>query len=102
VRFWNVAVPLFVRYFAVKVVLPEVSPVRTNVALAFWKSLPMRFSAVELSIGGATLFAPLIANDMYPLPPPVLVSMPAVTAMSTLPDAGTTTVIAGPTVPRSV
>src|SRR6476469_3086111 len=70
----------------VKVVIPGFKPVRTNVALAFWKSLPMRFRAVELSARGGTVLAPVMANDMYPLPPPVLVEMPAVTVTSTLPD----------------
>src|SRR5262245_28712560 len=63
-RFWKVAVPPLVLYFAVNVVLPGLKPVRTNDALAFWKSLPMRFNAVELSVGGAAVFAPLNANDM--------------------------------------
>src|SRR5262245_37264091 len=100
-RFWNVAGWLLVLYLAVKVVLPGVKPVRTNDALAFWKSLPMRFSAVELSTGGGTLLAPVMANDMYPLPP-APVRMPAVTVTSTSPDAGTFTVTAGPGDAKSV
>jgi hypothetical protein len=93
-RFWNVAVPAFVLYTEVKVVVPGVKPLRTKDAVAFWKALPKRFNAVE-SLPVA-VFAPLMANDMYPAPPPVLVSMPAVTETSTIPDAGTVTVTAGP------
>jgi hypothetical protein len=93
-RFWNVAVPPWVLYTEVKVVVPGVKPLRTKDALAFWKALPNRFNAVESL--PVEVFAPLIANDMYPAPPPVLHSMPAVTATSTIPDAGTFTVTAGP------
>jgi hypothetical protein len=101
-RFRNVAVPLSVLYIAVKVVLPALKPLRTNDALAFWKSLPTWFSAVESSVGAATVLAPLIVNDMNPLPLLLLVSMPAVTEMSTRPDAGTAKVTAGPTVAKLV
>jgi hypothetical protein len=97
-RLRNVAVPLLVLYTAVKVVLPAFKPLRTNDALAFWKSLPTWFSAVESSVGAATVLAPLITNDMNPLPLLLLVVMPAVTEMRTRPDAGTTSVTAGPTV----
>src|SRR4029079_3170441 len=45
-RFWNVAVPPSVLYFAVKVVLPGLRPVRTNDALACWKLLPRRLNAL--------------------------------------------------------
>jgi hypothetical protein len=88
-----------VLYFPVKVVLPGVKPVRRNVALAFTNWLPCRFSA-KVSLA-ADVLAPLTANPIYPALP-LLLSMPAVTETSTMPDVGTTTVTAGPTVVKSV
>jgi hypothetical protein len=57
-RLWIVSVPALVLYFAVTVVLPGVKPVSRNVALAFTKALPIRFSA-NGSLAAAVL-APLI------------------------------------------
>ena len=89
------------RYTAVKVIdAPGGKPVRTKVAVAFWRLLPRRFSAV-VSLPVEVL-TPLIANDMYPRAAPWVVLIPAVTETSTHPDAGTVTVTAGPGVVKLV
>jgi hypothetical protein len=98
-RLWIVSVPPVVLYCAVNVVLPGVKPVSRNVALDFTNWFPCWFSA-NVSLA-ADAFAPLTTNPIYPALP-LLLTMPAVTEISTMPEAGTTTVIAGPTVAKSV
>ena len=102
--FENVAVPLpFTLYLAVKVVLPELSPVTTNDALACCRLLPRRTNA-RVSVA-AIVVAPLTANDMNMLVEPLVACVPDVTDTSALPEpgvvAGIVAVTAGPVVARS-
>lgn len=56
------APPPVTRYFAVNVVLPSVSPLRTDVALERWTEPAARITA--LASVAEIVFAPLAANDM--------------------------------------
>lgn len=102
-RFTNVHValppPPSRLYFPVKVVLPGLSPLRTDAALARCKVPEARVTA--LASTAATLLAPVAANAMKQDTAPELPVMPLVTDTSTLPEAGTVSVTAGPTVVRS-
>jgi hypothetical protein len=94
-RFTNVPVPELVLYCAVKVLLPAVSPLTTNDALACCGLLPRRLNA-RASVA-ACVVAPLIANDMKGVIELVLPFMPAVTDTSArVVPAGMVTVTAGP------
>jgi len=86
-------------YLPVNVVLPGVSPVRTDDALARCKVPEARVTA--LASTAVMLLAPAPANDMKQDTAPELPVMPLVTDTSTLPEAGTASVTAGPTVVRS-
>ena len=72
-------------YWAVKVVLPGVSPEMTNEALACCRSLPRGQCS---RIGGGHVVAPLIANDMKRRAEPVLANMPDVTRRAPFPRQG--------------
>lgn len=102
-RFTNVHDPLppppSRLYFPVKVVLPVPSPARTDDALALCKVPEARVT--ELASEAAMLLAPVLANDMKQDTEPELPVMPLDTETSTLPEAGTVNVTAGPTVVRS-
>jgi len=102
-RFTNVHValppPPSRLYFPVNVVLPGVSPLRTDDALARCKVPEARVTA--LASTAVTLLAPVAAKDMKQDTAPELPVMPLVTDTSTLPEAGTVNVTAGPTVGRS-
>jgi hypothetical protein len=99
--FANVPVPRFTRYFAVKVVLPGVSPVTKTVALAR-TSLLFATSSACASVGAVDVPAGLATNDMNEALFPVLPCSAAVTITSALPEAGMVTVTDGPTVARLV
>jgi hypothetical protein len=99
--FANVPVPADTRYFAVKVVLPGVSPVTKTVALARTSSLPATSSACE-SVGAVDEPAGLAANDMKDLLPPVLPCCALVRITSAFPEVGMVTVTNGPVVARLV
>lgn len=86
-------------YFPVKVVLPGLSPLRTDDALARCKVPEARVTA--LASTAVTMLAPVLANDMKQDTAPELPVMPLDTETSTLPVAGTVNVTAGPTVVRS-
>lgn len=86
-------------YFPVKVVLPGLSPLRTDDALARCNVPEARVTA--LASAAATLLAPVAANDMKQDTAPELPVIPLVTDTSTLPDAGIVSVTAGPAVVRS-
>ena len=81
-------------YIAVNVVLPALSEVRTDVALDRCKVPAERVT--ELASVAAKMFAPVPANDMEQDTAPELPVMPLVTDTSTLPEAGTVSVTAGP------
>jgi len=102
-RFTNVHDPLppppSRLYFPVKVVLPGASPLTTADALARCNVLDARVT--ELASEAAVTLAPVVANDMKQDTEPELPVMPLVTDTSTLPEAGTVNVTAGPTVVRS-
>ena len=102
-RFTNVHDPLppppTRLYVPVKVVLPGVSPLRTEDALARCKVPEARVT--EFASAAARLLAPEVAKDMKQDTEPELPVMPLVTETSTLPEAGTVSVAAGPTVARS-
>ena len=86
-------------YFPVKVVLPGLSPVRTDVALARCKVPAARVTA--LASTAVKVLAPVPAKDMKQDTAPELPVMPLVTDTSTLPEAGIVSVTAGPTVVKS-
>ena len=86
-------------YLPVNVVLPGVSPVRTDDALARCKVPEARVTA--LASTAVMLLAPAPANDMKQDTAPELPVMPLVTDISTLPEAGIVSVTAGPTVVKS-
>src|SRR5262245_50595913 len=102
-RFTNVHDPLppppSRLYFPLKVVLPGVSPARTDDALARCNVPEARVT--ELASAAARLLAPVLPNDMKQDTDPELPVMPLVTEISTLPEAGTVNVTAGPPVVRS-
>lgn len=102
-RFTNVHValppPPSRLYFPVNVVLPGVSPLRTDAALARCKVPEARVT--ELPSTAAMALAPVPANDMKQDTAPELPVMPLVTDTSTLPEAGTVNVTTGPTVVKS-
>ena len=81
-------------YIAVSVVLPGVSPLRTDDALARCKVPAARVTALASMAG--KMFAPVPANDMKQDTAPELPIMPLVADTSTLPEAGTTSVTTGP------
>ena len=82
-------------YCAVKVVTSgRVSPLTTNDALSWFKLLPWWITAFASE--AATVFAPLMANPMWHSLAPASPNMPVVTDTSTLPEAGTVKVTAGP------
>jgi hypothetical protein len=86
-------------YFPLNVVLPGLSPARTDDALALCKVPEARVT--ELASTAVTVLAPVPANAMKQDTAPELPVMPLVTDTSTLPEAGTVNVTAGPTVVRS-
>ena len=86
-------------YLPVNVVLPGVSPLRTADALA--RCNVPDASVTELASEAAVMLAPAVANDMKQDTAPELPVMPLVTETSTLPEAGTVNVTAGPAVVRS-
>ena len=86
-------------YFPVKTVLPGVSPLRTDAALARCNVPEARVT--ELASAAAIVLAPVAAKDMKQDTEPELPVMPLVTDTRTLPEAGTVNVTAGPTVVRS-
>jgi hypothetical protein len=102
-RFTNVQLPLppppSRLYFAVRVVLPGVRPLRTADALALCSTLDE--SVTALASDAARLLAPEAANDTKQDTAPELPVMPLVTDTSTLPEAGIVNVTAGPTLARS-
>src|SRR5262245_5144719 len=102
-RFTNVQLPLppppSRLYFAVIVVLPGVSPLRTADALARC-NVPVA-SVTALASAAAIVLAPERANDTKHDTEPELPVMPLVTDTSTLPEAGIVNVTAGPPVARS-
>jgi|SRR5690349_7225066 len=102
-RFTNVQVPLppppSRLYFAVKVVLPGVRPLRTDEALA--RCNVPDASVTALASTAAAVLAPDEANETKHETAPELPVMPLVTETSTLPEAGTVSVTAGPPVVRS-
>ena len=85
--------------FPVKVVLPGLSPARTEDALARCKVPEARVT--EFASTAVMALAPVPENDMKHDTAPELPVMPLVTETSTLPEAGTVNVTAGPTVVRS-
>ena len=97
--FTKVHVPALALYFAVKVVLVAVSPVRTKDALACW-ALSLANSKALVSTATEVL-PPVRPNDMKHVAVVTLALRPAVTVTRTLPVAGTVSVTAGPTVARS-
>ena len=68
---------------------------RTDEALARWNALPPRAAAFA-SAAVACVLAPLMANDVKQDWPLLLSDIPAVISTSTLPEAGTVKVTAGP------
>lgn len=101
-RFENVQVRLpepSALYFAVNVVLPGASPLRTDVADARCNAAPARMTA--FASAAATVFAPVAAYDIRHDVELALPNTSVVTETSTLPEAGTVTVAAGPTVVKS-
>jgi hypothetical protein len=98
--FEKVPVPELTLYFAVNVLLPGVSPVTTEVALARTRSLPATASARASKAG--SVVAPETAKLMKAVLPPWLPNAAAVTITSALPEAGMFTVTDGPAVARSV
>lgn len=102
-RFTNVQLPLppppSRLYFAVKVVLPGVSPLTTAEALARCNVPDERVTAFA-SLATAPL-APDDANDTKHETAPELPVMPLVTETSTRPEGGIVSVTAGPVVVRS-
>jgi hypothetical protein len=102
-RFTNVQLPLppppSRLYFAVKVVLPGVRPLRTADALALCNTPDERVTA--LASLAARALAPEDANDTKQDTAPELPVMPLVTDTRTLPEAGTANVAVGPAVARS-
>jgi hypothetical protein len=86
-------------YFPVKVVLPGARELSTDDALARCRVAPERITA--FGSAAAAVLAPLAANDMKQEDEAALPAAPVVTETRTLPEAGTVTVAAGPTVPRS-
>lgn len=86
-------------YFPVKVVLPEIRPVRTDDALARCKVPEARVTA--LASTAVKLLAPVLAKDMKQDTAPELPVMPLVTDTSTLPEVGVVSVTVGPTVVKS-
>ena len=83
-------------YFAWTVVLTAASPVMRYDALAACKLLPRRITARESAATVTVAPAPLVSNDIaHDVEPPVD-CIPDVTDTSTLPEAGTVSVIAGP------
>jgi hypothetical protein len=103
VLFANVPVPALTLYFAVKVVLPAVSPVTKNVALDWvigcWLP-PLRRLRACVS-AAARVVAPEIANPMLLCAVLVLFVSDAVTVTIALPEAAMVTVTAGPAVVKS-
>jgi len=93
------APPPLTRYFAVNVVLPGARPLRTSVALARCTEPAARITA--LASAAAIELAPVATNDMKHEVEAELPSICEETVMSTRPDAGTGSVIDGPTVARS-
>ena len=86
-------------YLAVKVVLPGVSPVRTDDALARCKAEPAWITA--FASAAAMLLAPVARKDMKHA---VELAFPielVVTDTRTRPEAGIVSVAVGPTVARS-
>src|SRR5262245_3383026 len=102
-RFTNVQLPLppppSRLYFAVKVVLPGVRPLRTADALA--RCNVPDASVPALASSAASELAPDAANDTKHDTAPELPVMPLVTDTSTLPEAGIANVTAGPPDARS-
>ena len=102
-RFTNVHValppPPSRLYLPVNVVLPGLSPLMTDDALARCKVPEARVT--ELASTAVMALAPVPAKDMKQDTAPELPVMPLVTDSSTLPEAGTVSVTAGPTEVRS-
>ena len=86
-------------YLPVNVVLPGVRELSTDEALARCRVDPERITA--FASAAATVLAPVAANDMKHETEAEVPAAPVVTETRTLPEAGTVTVTAGPTVARS-
>jgi hypothetical protein len=87
-------------YYAVRVVLPAFSPMRTAVALARCCAEPARTNA--FASVGVMLLVPAPANDMKHAVELALPIALAVRETNSLPEPGITTGSVGPTVGRSV
>jgi hypothetical protein len=100
----NVPVPALTLYFAMKVVLPAVSPVTKKVALDWVVGCRLpEFGRLSACVSAAArVVASEIAKPMLLWPVLLLFVSEAVTVTIALPDAPMVTVTAGPTVVRSV
>ena len=87
-----------VRYIAVNVVSPGVSPLSTELAEARCTDCPARTTAFASE--AANVFAPVAANDTRHEVEFALPIIALVTDTSTLPEVGTLTVAEGPGVVR--
>ena len=93
---------MLTRYFAVKVLLPELSPVTRNVALTCPPTLAAGLPKASARVSAAaTVVAPDIAKPMTQVLFALLLDSAVVRVTSAVPEDDTVTVAAGPDVVRS-